>query len=95
MEPERFVVIDETTGETLCERQHDLSGLYRESPGAVGGDLVAYSSESGHVVVFDRNDGDLVLRQRHEHVAFWGTAVADGRVLVSGSDGNLWVYEPA
>jgi hypothetical protein len=96
MERERFVVIDETTGEPLCERQHDvLAGIFRESAGAVGGDLVAFSSESGHVVVFDRNDGDLVLYQRHDQVAFWGTAVADGRVLVSGSDGKLWVYEAA
>ncbi len=67
--------------------------MYHVKRGSIISDQVAFVSESGHVAVFDLKDGDLVLLEHHERLAFWGTAVADGRLLVSGSDGKLWVYE--
>jgi hypothetical protein len=92
----RFTVIDEATGAILVDRQHpELKGMYREKRGSILGDLVVFVSESGHVAAFDLRTGDLVYAKEHKRVAFWGTAVADGRVLASGTDGNLWVYEAA
>jgi hypothetical protein len=92
----RFTVTDEATGVILVDRQHpQLESMYREKPGSILGDLVVFVSESGHVAAFDLRTGDLVSVQQHKRVAFWGTAVADGRVLASGTDGNLWVYEAA
>jgi hypothetical protein len=44
---------------------------------------------------FLQRTGDLVYVKEHKKVGFWGTAVADGRLLAAGTDGNLWVYEAA
>jgi hypothetical protein len=90
----RFTVIDEATGTILVDRQHpELQGVFHEKSGSILGDLVVFVSESGHVVAFDLQNGDLRFNKQHKKVAFWGTAVADGRVLASGTDGNIWVYE--
>lgn len=89
----RFAVIDEATGELLCDRTHpELQSMYHVKPGSIVGTLVVFVSESGHVAAFDIKNGDLVFLEHHRNVEFWGTAVADGRLLVSASDGNLWVY---
>jgi hypothetical protein len=90
----RFTVIDEATGTILVDRQHpELQGVVYEKRGSILGDLVVFVSESGHVVAFDLQNGDLRFNKQHKKVAFWGTAVADGRVIASGTDRNLWVYE--
>ena len=44
---------------------------------------------------FDLRTGDLVYVKEHKRVGFWGTAVADGRLLAAATDGTLWVYEAA
>lgn len=90
----RFVVIDEATGKLLCDRTHTgLQSMYHVKRGSIIGNLVVFVSESGHVAAFDIKSGDLAFLEHHRNVEFWGTAVADGRLLVSASDGNLWVYE--
>jgi outer membrane protein assembly factor BamB len=90
----RFVVIDEATGELKCDRTHaELQGMYHVKRGAIIGGLVVFVSESGHVAGFTVDSGELAFLEHHANVEFWGSAVADDRLLVSGSDGNLWVYE--
>lgn len=69
--------------------------MCRMKRGSILGDLVIFVSESGHVAAFRWNNGGLVFLEQHKRVPFWGTAVSDGRLLVSGSDGRLWVYEQA
>ena len=90
----RLVVIDEATGELRCDRMHpQLQEMYRAKRGSIIGSQVVFVSESGHVAGFHIESGDLVFLEHHRGVEFWGSAVADGQLLVSGSDGNLWVYE--
>lgn len=96
LEGERFVVIDEAAGGLLCDRRYpELRPMYHVKRGSILGDLVVFVSESGHVAVFDLKDGSLISLEHHKRLVFWGTAVADGRLLVSGADGKLWVYESA
>jgi outer membrane protein assembly factor BamB len=90
----RFTVTDEATGALLVDRRHpELSEMFREKRGSILGDLVVFTSESTHLAAFDLRTGDLVYVKKHNNVGFWGTAVADGRLLAAGTDGNLWVYE--
>jgi hypothetical protein len=92
----RFTVTDETTGAMLVDRRHpELSEMFQEWPGSVLGDLAIFPSQSTHLAALDLRTGDLVYVKQHKRVAFWGTAVADGRLLAAGTDGNLWVYEAA
>jgi PQQ-like domain len=92
----RFTVTDEATGALLVDRRHpELSGMFREKQGSILGDLIVFTSESTHLAAFDLRTGDLVYVKHDERVGFWGTAVADGRLLAAGTDGNLWVYEAA
>jgi hypothetical protein len=70
-----------------------LSEPYHEKSGSILGNLAVFVSESGHVAAFDLHTGDLVFFERYPRVAFWGSAAADGRLLVSATDGNLWVFE--
>jgi hypothetical protein len=93
---ERFTVTDEATGALLVDRRHpELSGVFREKRGSILGELAVFTSESTHLAAFDLRTGDLVYVKHHERVGFWGTAVADGRLLAAGTDGNLWVYGAA
>lgn len=90
----RFVVIDEATGALRCDRSYpQLQGMYDVKRGSLIGGLVVFVGQSGHVAGFDVTSGELVFLEHHPNVEFWGSAVADGRLLVSGTDGNLWVYE--
>jgi outer membrane protein assembly factor BamB len=92
----RVVIIDERTGALRCDRQHlELRGVYDQKSGSILGQLVVFVSESGHIAAFDLQTGDLVSLEHHKDIAFWGSAVADGRLLVSATDGNLWVFEGA
>lgn len=92
----RFTVVDEATGAILVDRQHsEPSKMFHKKRGSVLGDLVIFGSESSHLAAFDLRTGDLVYSKKHKGVAFWATAVADGRLLAAGTDGNLWVFEAA
>lgn len=90
----RFTVIDEATGALLIDRRHpELSEMFRERPGAILGDWAVFTSESTHLAAFDLRTGDLVCVRHDKRVGLLGTAVADGRLLAAGTDGNLWIYE--
>jgi outer membrane protein assembly factor BamB len=90
---DRSIAIDEATGEVLYEVLHpELRGAALWRPGTVYGETIAFANESGLVAIFDRRDGNLV--ETHEYKApLWGTAEADGRLLVSTGDGKLLVFE--
>lgn len=93
---DRFTVTDEATGEMLVDRRHsELNGIFRERRGSIVGGLVVFGSESTHLAAFDLGTGDLVFVKKHKTVGFWGSAVADGRLLAAGTDGKLWVYKAA
>jgi hypothetical protein len=91
---EEFVVLDEATGAVLCRRKHGLAHVWHARPGSlVSDDVFGTVTEEGHVMLFDMNTAELLSWAQHS-VSFHGTAAADGRFLVVGSDGKLWVYEP-
>jgi PQQ-like domain len=90
---DRFVVLDELTGEIRVDRRHgDLSVMFHARPGSLWSEeAVAFVSESGHVALLSLVNGDLLWSQKYD-VPFLASVVADGRLLVSGGDGNLWVF---
>ena len=90
---DRSIAIDEATGEVLYDVSHpELRGAVLWRPGTVYGETIAYANEQGLVAIFDRRDGSLV--EIHKYKApLWGTAEADGRLLVSTGDGKLLVFE--
>lgn len=91
---EEFVVLDEASGEVLCRRKHGIPGLLHAKPGSlVSEDVFGMVTEEGQVMLFDMHTAELLSWAQHR-VSFQGTAAADGRFLVVGSDGKLWVYEP-
>jgi outer membrane protein assembly factor BamB len=92
---EEFVVLDEATGEVLCRRKHGIVGiLHARGPGSlVSEDVFGAVTEEGQVMLFDMHTAELLSWAQHR-VSFQGTAAADGRFFVVGSDGKLWVYEP-
>ncbi len=91
---EEFVVLDEATGAVLCRRQHGLAHVWHARPGSlVSDDVFGTVTEEGHVMLFDMNTAELLSWAQHS-VSFHGTAAADGRFFIVGSDGKLWVYEP-
>ena len=90
---DRFIAIDELTGEIVYDVLHpELRGAYRARPGTVYGETIAFANESGHLAVFDLRDGSLVWLHKYK-APLWGTAEADGRLLVSTGDGKLLVFE--
>jgi len=90
----RFVVIDEATGRLLCDERHGTGLMVHERKGSILGGRVVFTSESGHVAMFDIDSGLLLWREEHK-VTFWGSVEADNRLLVPASDGKLWVFEGA
>ncbi len=89
----RFLAIDEATGATVLETQHErLRPAYRKSKGTVYRGRVAFSHESGHLAVFDTATGELVSFYV-DKTALWRTAEADGRLLVSTGNGELLVFD--
>lgn len=91
---EEFVVLDEATGAVLCRRAHGLAHVWHPRPGSlVSDDVFGTVTEEGHVMLFDMHTAELLSWAQH-NVSFQGTAAADGRFFVVGSDGKLWVYEP-
>jgi hypothetical protein len=91
---DRFVVIDELSGRVRVDRKHpELVSMHYVRPGSLWGeDAVAFVSETGHVALLSLVNGDLLSWGQYD-VAFVATAVADGRLFVSGADGNLWIFE--
>ena len=58
----RFVLIDEATGELVCDRRYpELRPMFRVKRGSIMGDLAIFVSESGHVAAFRLGNGDLVF----------------------------------
>lgn len=90
---DEFVVLDEATGDVVCRRKHGIAGILHARPGSlVSDDVFGTVTEEGQVMLFDMHTAELLSWAQHR-VSFQGTAAADGRFLVVGSDGKLWVYE--
>jgi outer membrane protein assembly factor BamB len=88
----RFVVIDEATGEVPVESRPDIGLVVHQQRGSIFKNRVVFTSESGHIAMFDLESGSLLWREEYP-VTFWGSAVAHERLLVPAADGNLWVFE--
>ncbi len=88
----RFVAVDEVTGELAVDVTHpELEGCLYPQLGAISGDLVTFSTQSGHLAVLDRRDGRLRGVYRHK-TSLCGVSVVDGRLLVTTGDGQLLVF---
>ena len=89
---ERFVVIDEATGLFISDSKHQaLRSMTFRGKGACYGNRVAFVSESGHIALLDVKDGTLLWSEQYA-VKFYDSAVADDELLVTASDGRLWVF---
>jgi outer membrane protein assembly factor BamB len=86
-----FVVIDEATGELLCETKHGVWHVAGMWHGSIFGGGVVFAG--GDVALFDLDSGLLLWQGDYKSAGFFGCAVADERVLVPASDGKLWVFE--
>jgi outer membrane protein assembly factor BamB len=96
---ERFIAIDEATGEVVYDVKHsDLEGnpkrsfAYHAKTGTVYGHTLAVPHESGHLAVFNLKDGSLPWLHIAK-VPLWSSAEVDGRLLVGTGDGKLLVFE--
>lgn len=93
MMPDRFIALDEATGEVVYDVHHpELQGALFPKRGAFFGDFVAYSMESGHLAVFDIRDGRLAAHYKYKE-PLTDVVEADGRLLVGAGDGNLLVFD--
>lgn len=89
---DRFVVIDEATGEVRCDRTYAaLESVTKQRPGCIWGDKVVFVADSGHIAVFSLADGEL-LSLEHHRVSFRRAVVLDDRLLVAADDGQIWVF---
>jgi outer membrane protein assembly factor BamB len=89
---DRFIAADEARGEIVYDVKHsELREAYRARPGTVFGGTIAFANESGHLAVFNLWNGSLVWSYKYK-APLWGTAEADGRLLVSTGDGKLLVF---
>jgi outer membrane protein assembly factor BamB len=90
---DRFIAVDEGTGEIVYDVKHpELAGAFYPKAGTIHAGKMAVAHESGHLGVFDLADGRLVWHYKSRW-PLWGTAEADGRLLVTCGDGNLLVFE--
>lgn len=89
----RLIGIDAARGEIAYEVTHPelREHAYRARPGTIFGETIAFANESGLLAVFNLWNGSLVWSYKHR-APLWGTAEADGRLLVSTGDGNLLVF---
>jgi outer membrane protein assembly factor BamB len=89
-----LVVLDEATGAQIAAVENAAETLWEARPCVHGGWMVVVD-ERGHIVTVAMSDGKLVGVQKEKGIGFRGCASVDGRLLVGGLDGALWVYEPA
>ncbi len=90
---DRFIALDEDAGAVIYDVRHpELSdGLYAYHGPSFRGQL-AYAMQSGHLAVFDLQDGRLTGFHKYRE-PLGGVAEADGRLLATAGDGNLLVFE--
>lgn len=88
----RFIILDEETGRILHESSPDIGMVFHQQKGSLFADRVVFTSESGHVLMFDLESGILLWHDQFAS-SFQGSVVVDDRLLVPASDGKLWVFE--
>jgi outer membrane protein assembly factor BamB len=90
---EHFISVHERTGEVVYAKSDPLlRSCFYPKPGTFYAGRMAIAHESGDLAVFDLATGLLVWHEKLK-VSLWGTAEADGRLLVTAGDGNLLVFE--
>jgi outer membrane protein assembly factor BamB len=88
-----LLVLDEATGEPLATARKAVETLWESRPCAHG-DWMVVVDERGHIVTVALSDGKVLGIQKEKGVGFGDCVSVDGRLLVAGEDGALWVYEP-
>lgn len=84
---------DDATGETIVDVSGATPTLW-ECPPVTHDDRMIVVDEQGHIVTVALSDGEVVGVQKEKGTGFMGCISVDGRLLVGGLDGALWVYEP-
>jgi outer membrane protein assembly factor BamB len=93
-----FVALEEATGATvydisLADHSPPLPmKLGRALRGVLLDEHIAFSSDSGVLVVFRLSDGMPVWHYRHDE-SLWGGTTDGRRLYVSANDGNILVFE--
>lgn len=96
---DRTVCLDEVTGAIVwVSEPPELCGspahgaAYREKNGTLYRDRIAFAYESGHLAVFNLEDGSLVSFYMAKS-PLWCTGEADGRLLVTTDEAELLVFD--
>ena len=87
-------VINGDSGESIADVNHAADTIHERVP-VVHGDWMVVVDEQGYIATVALSDGKVVGVQRETGTGFAGCASVDGRLLVGGLDGALWVYEPS
>jgi hypothetical protein len=85
---------DDVTGQTIVDSPGATPTLWECPPTTHEGTMVIVD-EQGYIVTIALSDGAIVGLQKEKGAGFMGCVSVDGRLLVGGLDGALWVYEPA
>jgi outer membrane protein assembly factor BamB len=91
--PPTLTAFDESTGEKIFSVIHPkLEPATYPKIGTVFGNGIVFGTETGHIAMFDLNDGGLVWLHKHPASVFH-TAEIDGRLYASTGNGILLVFE--
>jgi hypothetical protein len=85
---------DDATGETIVDVPRATPTIW-EAPPTTHEDRMVVVDEQGYIVTVALSDGAVVGVQKENGTGFMGCVSVDGRLLVGGLDGALWVYERA
>jgi outer membrane protein assembly factor BamB len=88
------VSLDEATGAVIYEVDcsTELQGANQPGAGVVFNDTIAFPHQSGHLGVFNMNDGRLV-DVRHEKEDLWSCAVVNSKLVVGTGSGHLLIFD--
>jgi len=92
----RFVIVDESTGEVLVDRPLAPYGepfrQFQEPRGTLCKHHIVYVNRAGLIVVLRLSDGEMVWHQQHAEQLYW-PAVDGNRLFFPCVDGTLVVFE--
>jgi len=87
-------LFDSSNGRLVSHQENVARTIY-DSPPVAWGDWMVVVDERGQIVTLGLEGGGIVGVQVEKGASFGACQGLDGRLLIGGRDGALWVYEPA
>jgi outer membrane protein assembly factor BamB len=90
----QMIALDENTGARIYDHNcyPDLRDAASPRCGSVYKNRVAFPCATGHLAIFDADDGSLI-DVREERAKLWASTVVDGKLAVGTGNGALLVYD--